>query len=83
MNSGNASWEITRWSGVLHGFTSWESSGYNLRADIRSWDQAISAFDTVMVAPERVAPGPSSTRSIFTWGTTVVVVVVGLVAAFL
>lgn len=30
-------WEISRYAGVYHGFTEWESPAYNFNADIRSW----------------------------------------------
>ena len=43
LDSGDAKWEISRWSQVRHGFTSWTSSAYNARADIRSWDQTMTA----------------------------------------
>ena len=43
LDSGNAKWEITRWSGVDHGFTSWTSPAYNVRADVRSWEQTLTA----------------------------------------
>lgn len=43
LDSGNAKWEISRWSGVDHGFTSWTNGAYNVRADIRSWEQTMTA----------------------------------------
>jgi len=42
-DAGNAKWEISRWSGVGHGFTSWTSNNYNARADVRSWEQTMTA----------------------------------------
>jgi len=38
LNLANATWEISRYSRVVHGFTIWyQSSAFNPRADIRSW----------------------------------------------
>lgn len=43
LDNGDAKWEISRWSEVLHGFTSWTNSAYNARADVRSWEQTLTA----------------------------------------
>lgn len=43
LNAGNADWEISRWSLVGHGFTDWNGTNYNLRADVRSWEQMLTA----------------------------------------
>lgn len=43
LDAGDAEWEISRWSGVDHGFTSWTAGAYNVRADIRSWSQTMTA----------------------------------------
>eukprot|EP00592_Proboscia_alata_P014804 CAMPEP_0194397656 /NCGR_PEP_ID=MMETSP0174-20130528/125665_1 /TAXON_ID=216777 /ORGANISM="Proboscia alata, Strain PI-D3" /LENGTH=971 /DNA_ID=CAMNT_0039193857 /DNA_START=24 /DNA_END=2940 /DNA_ORIENTATION=- len=37
LNVANATWEITRYSGIKHGFTAFESGAYNKWADERSW----------------------------------------------
>ena len=51
-NAGSADWEISRWSGVLHGFTDWDrQSRYNLRADARSMRQLLTAINQKMSAP--------------------------------
>lgn len=68
-NSGNATWEITRYSGVNHGFTVFDSDVYNLVADARSWDSMLSVLQELMAVPQMVvdtdggssAPGPSPT----------------------
>jgi dienelactone hydrolase len=38
LNLANATWEITRYSGIQHGFTVFGSDGYNEWADKRSWE---------------------------------------------
>ena len=43
LDEGDAKWEISRWSGVDHGFTVWTGNAYNGRADIRSWEQTLTA----------------------------------------
>jgi dienelactone hydrolase len=48
MNARNASWEITRYAKVDHGYTSWYSGAYNLMADARSWDSMMSTFAALM-----------------------------------
>ena len=52
-NSGDAEWEITRYSGVVHGYTAFASSAYNLVADARSWESMLSSFRELMAVPER------------------------------
>jgi len=44
LNSGNAQWEITGYSGVGHGFTKWDSFSYDLNADVRSWESMLDIF---------------------------------------
>ena len=51
LNSNMADWEISRYSGVDHGFTSWESDAYNLNADVRSWTAMMNAMKEVMAVP--------------------------------
>lgn len=48
---GNAEWEITRYSGIEHGYTSWYSSAYDLEADARSWESMMTSFKELMAAP--------------------------------
>jgi len=47
LNNANATWEITRYSNVQHGFTSWGSSAYDARADSRSFDSMLSILEMV------------------------------------
>jgi Dienelactone hydrolase family len=53
LNGGNATWEITRYSGVDHGFTDWTASAYNLKADYRSWQSMQTTFAELMPVPTR------------------------------
>jgi len=48
-NDGDAQWEITRYANVVHGFTSWESSGYDLLADARSWESMMTEFQRIFI----------------------------------
>jgi hypothetical protein len=51
----NANWEVTRYSGVVHGFTAWEyGDAYSLRADTRSWDSMLTALAELRKMPLRV-----------------------------
>lgn len=52
-NSGNAEWEITRYSGVDHGYTAFASGAYNLVADARSWESMLTSFQELLAVPER------------------------------
>lgn len=61
LNDGTAEWEISRWSGVDHGFTEWESNAYNLNADYRSWSAFLSAMEEKMAAPVLVGDGEGET----------------------
>jgi hypothetical protein len=54
LNAGNATWEITRYSGVVHGFTDWYSDGYSLKADYRSWESMLTSFAELMPVPVKV-----------------------------
>ena len=47
-------WEITRYAGLGHGFTAWESPDYNEIGDIRSWDSMYAAFELAMMTPVKV-----------------------------
>lgn len=48
LNGANATWEISRYSGVDHGFTSWTNSAYDSLADWRSWDAMLSVFEMIL-----------------------------------
>jgi hypothetical protein len=52
-NDANATWEISRYSGVQHGFTIWDGSAYNLNADARSWESMATAFNDKTIMPEK------------------------------
>jgi len=55
LDSIDVDWEITRYSGVVHGFTKWDSEdAYSLTADVRSWDSMLSVFDELLDGPTRV-----------------------------
>jgi hypothetical protein len=54
LNGANADWEISRYSGVLHGFTDWDAAAYNLNADVRSWESMTTAFHEQMMMPEKI-----------------------------
>jgi dienelactone hydrolase len=43
MDDANAEWEITRYSGIEHGFTKWDADAYDAWADMRSWG-SMSSF---------------------------------------
>jgi len=56
LNTIDVDWEISRYSGVVHGFTVWDSEdAYSLRADTRSWDSMLSVFDELLDGPYLVA----------------------------
>jgi hypothetical protein len=54
--SGDADWEITRYAGLGHGYTSPVSPDYSLTGDVRSWESMLSAFEDLMAMP--LAPAP-------------------------
>jgi hypothetical protein len=43
---------VSRWSRVQHGFTVWDGAAYNARADLRSWEQALTAMNRIMASSE-------------------------------
>ena len=47
-----ADWEVTRYSEVDHGFTDWNGSAYNLRADARSWESMMLAVESLLTADD-------------------------------
>jgi dienelactone hydrolase len=68
LNSGEADWEITRYAGVGHGYTVFNSSAYDLVADARSWESMFSLFEETLAAPQLVptetgVPTASTTAS--------------------
>jgi hypothetical protein len=65
LNAGNAIWEITRYSGVVHGFTKWDSvEAYSLKADYRSWESMLTAFQELMPIPVAIIPPSDSPSSV-------------------
>jgi Dienelactone hydrolase family len=55
LNAGNAIWEITRYSGVVHGFTKWDAAdAYSLKADARSWESMMTTFEQLLPLPVRL-----------------------------
>lgn len=64
-NQGDADWEITRYAGVKHGYTSFESSAYDLVADARSWDSFLKYLTptekTGTMKPPAEEPKPGDT----------------------
>lgn len=52
LNERDASWEITRYSNVNHGYTSWSNPAYNVVADARSWDSMMTTLSSIMPVPE-------------------------------
>lgn len=71
LNQGNATWEITRYAGVEHGFTEWGGGGYSLTADSRSWDAMLSAFSELMPIPQMTSPEPTVTSGTLSVGVFV------------
>jgi hypothetical protein len=51
LTAANATWEITRYSGVQHAFTVWDDPRYNLKADARSWESMLAVFSEKMIIP--------------------------------
>lgn len=56
LNDAGATWEITRYSGVDHGFTEWGAGAYDALADSRSWDAMFSVFEMVLEGEDGMAP---------------------------
>jgi Dienelactone hydrolase family len=67
LDEANADWEITRYSGIVHGFTVWDSPEYSIRADYLSWESMLTAFSKLLKVPERgdsgTKPKPSTPTS--------------------
>jgi hypothetical protein len=51
-DGGSADWEITRYAGVNHGYTSFTSGAYDLVADARSWDSMLKFFLEELSVPD-------------------------------
>jgi len=52
LNDNAAEWEITRYSGVVHGFTVWDNANaYNLNADARSWTDMLTGIEAKVGKP--------------------------------
>ena len=52
-NDFETDWEITRYSGVVHGFTLWDSAdAYSPVADARSWEAMFGIFGELMAVPK-------------------------------
>jgi hypothetical protein len=68
LNSGNANWEITRYSGVDHGFTDWQSDAYSVSADVRSWEAMMTAMKELGLAPQLSSDGTSDQPSVVPGG---------------
>jgi hypothetical protein len=51
-DGGNAEWEITRYAGARHGYTSFTSGAYNIVADARSWDSMLEFFQEKVSVPD-------------------------------
>jgi dienelactone hydrolase len=57
LNEGNAEWEITRYSGVQHGYTVWGGGAYSLVADARSMESAETLIKERLASPQMMEPG--------------------------
>lgn len=68
LNGRDASWEITRYAKVGHGFTSWTSGNYDLTADARSWESMMTSFASLIPVPSSATDAP--TRAPIAAGTT-------------
>jgi hypothetical protein len=71
LNTANATWGITRYSGVQHAFTVWHDPRYVLKADARSWESMLAVFSEKMIVPENKLKEKSSTCTPFgrrQWG---------------
>jgi hypothetical protein len=58
-NGGTADWEITRYAGVEHGYTSFGSAAYNLMADARSWESMLTTFKELLAVPQQIIDEPT------------------------
>jgi len=64
MNSGDATWEYSRYSGVVHSFTNWDDAApfgvYDVRADVTSWDHTESFLSTLFATDDAPADESSA-----------------------
>ena len=52
-NDFETDWEITRYSGVVHGYTEWDDAdAYSAVADARSWEAMFGIFEELMAVPK-------------------------------
>jgi Dienelactone hydrolase family len=51
----NATWEVTRYAGVGHGYTDWSSEMFSFAADARSWDSMLGVVFERLAVPQFVA----------------------------
>ena len=56
-DAGDASWEITRYAGLGHGFSSPTSADYQLTGDARSWASMLATFGEYLPVPQKKASG--------------------------
>ena len=54
-DAGDASWEITRYAGLGHGFSSPTSADYQLTGDARSWASMLATFGEYLPVPQKKA----------------------------
>mmetsp|Transcript_4877 Transcript_4877/g.8439 ORF Transcript_4877/g.8439 Transcript_4877/m.8439 type:complete len:561 (+) Transcript_4877:154-1836(+) len=67
LNGADATWEMSRYGHVVHGFTEWNGRGYNARADMASWNSMKMFLHEIFVAgvvgsTEPVLPSNATTR---------------------
>jgi dienelactone hydrolase len=65
-NAGKASWEITRFVGLGHGFTNPNEETYNLVGDARSWESMITVFEELMLVPVKATEDGAATMGLLT-----------------
>ena len=72
LNGANTTWEISRYSNVDHGFTSWGGRAYNARADSRSWESMLHVFNMVLgpVMEDATSSSPTTTTTTTTSTTS-------------
>jgi dienelactone hydrolase len=63
LNNNKADWEITRYSGVLHGFTQWGATNYNLNADVRSWTAMMTAMAELVEVPQMASENSTNDQT--------------------
>jgi len=53
LTSSNASWELTTYGNVTHGFTRWGTMVYDVVGDTRSWDSMMSVLKKLLIVPKQ------------------------------